>query len=139
MVKMAAWSVLGGAAGMKNVGSLIGGQTRQLEFLECRRGDGRYFFPFLRPEIFRFSSSEAKSPVRVVQFTLKFEQCRCELTKTITGPEGLSIQGGTDEAPELTCEFRKFGDGLHAVFILPGWFSATAWNIYLTELTIDGK
>jgi hypothetical protein len=36
-------------------------------------------------------------------------------------------------------KFGKFGDGRHAVFILPGWFSATARNRYVTELVVRGK
>jgi hypothetical protein len=39
----------------------------------------------------------------------------------------------------MTREFGKFGDRLHAVFILPGWFSATAWNEYLAERVAYGK
>jgi len=109
-VKMVAWSVFGRATGMENGGSILGWQTRQFQVLECGRGDGRYFLPILQLEISYLSISEAKPSVWLVQFTLKFEQCRCELTEKILGPEGLAGQGGTDEVPEMTCEFRKFGD-----------------------------
>jgi hypothetical protein len=93
----------------------------------------------LRLEIAYLSISEAKSSIRLVQFNLKFEEFQCEFPKGRVGPYGLPIRCGSDEAPEVTREFRKFGDGLHAVFILPGWFSATARNEYLTELMVCGK
>ncbi len=102
--------MFGRATGMENGGSILGWQTRQFQVLECGRGDGRYFLPILQLEISYLSISEAKPSVWLVQFTLKFEQCRCELTEKILGPEGLAGQGGTDEVPEMTCEFRKFGD-----------------------------
>jgi len=136
---MVAWSVFGRATGMENGGSILGWQTRQFQVLECGRGDGRYFLAILQLEISYLSISEAKPSVWLVQFTLKFEQCRCEVSKKILGPYGFSICCGWDEGPEVACELRKFGDGLHAVFILPGWFSATAWNRYLTELLVYGK
>jgi hypothetical protein len=85
------------------------------------------------------SGCETEGSVRVVQFTLKFEQCRCELPEGLLGPFGFCIRSGLDEVPEVTGEFRKFGDRLHAVFILPGWFSATAWKKYLAELMGHGK
>jgi hypothetical protein len=133
---MAAWSVFGRAAGMENGGSLIRRQTRQFQILECRGGDGRYFRPLLRVEIPHLSTSEAKTSVWLVEFTLELEQSQREFSKGRVGPYGFP---GPDEALEVTCEFRKFGDGLHAVFILPGWFSATAWNKYLTERIVYGK
>jgi len=65
----------------------------------------------LRLEIPYFSTSQAKTSVWLVQFTLKFEQCRCELTEKVLGPESPAGHGGSDEALEMAREFRKFGDG----------------------------
>jgi hypothetical protein len=84
-------------------------------------------------EIPRLWAGEAETLVWLIQFTLKFEQCGCEFPEGFIGPCGFSIPSGSDEAPEIAGEFGKIGDGLHAVFILPGWFTATAWNRYLTE------
>ena len=128
--------MLGRAAGMENGGSVLGWQTGEFQILECRGGDGRYSLPILWFRISRVGTSEAKISVWLVEFTLEFEQSQCQYSKGRVGPYGFP---GPDEPLKVTCEFRKFGDGLHAVFILPGWFSATAWKKYLAELMGHGK
>jgi hypothetical protein len=64
--------------------------------------------------MFAFSTSEAKTSVWLVKFKLEFEQSQREFSKGCVGPYGFP---SSDEALEVTPEFRKCGDGLHAVFI----------------------
>jgi hypothetical protein len=133
---MAAWSMFRRATRMKNAGSVLGWQTGEFQILECRGGDRRYSLPILWFRISRVGTSEAKTSVWLVEFTVEFEQSQCQYSEGHVGPYGFP---GSDEPLEVTCEVRKFGDGLHAVFILPGWFSATAWKKYLPELMVQGK
>lgn len=120
-MKMAAWAMFRSTAGMKNGGALFRWETGQRQVFECRRWDGGYIFPILRLENTELSIGLGETTVGFVEIALKFKQFQCEFAKDFISPYGLGAWV-SDEVPEATCEFRKIGDGLHAVLFCQAGF-----------------
>lgn len=139
VVKMATWPVLSCAAGMKNSRAIMRREAAQFEILESGGRHCRNLPPVTKPGAFNYSFRLAEPSVGLIVLALERKQPSREPSKDFIRPGAFCLGCGLNQVTKVTRKFGKCGDGSHAVFILPGWFSATARDGYLTEVMNYGK
>src|SRR5437016_3175411 len=87
----------------------------------------------------------AEPPIRGIVRILQREQFQRQLVKPALEGAGVQQLGwhcstcGTHEFAQSRGEIREKGLVTHAVFILPGWFSATARKKYVAAKRIESN
>ena len=129
IVEMAAGAMFGRSAGMENFGALLRRKAGEFQVFECRPwncgniDEMRYFG---RSEFARFTQPS----IRQIMFELEAEEGESQGVEfnILSGSINGFPAGAMDEVVKPYPEVCECSIGSHAVFILPGWFSATAWK-----------
>jgi hypothetical protein len=130
-----------GAAGMKHMGTRRRRQARNLPVLKSGCRQRRNLCPPF-DFFWRCSPGLAKTAINRVVLELK---CKKLVSQLLEAPPAIvqwlgslgagrgrrTLSGAIDKPTQTRSKLLETGLFAHAVFILPGWFSATAWTQYV--------
>jgi len=137
-MKMAAWSLLGCSTGMKSESALLNRQAREFQFLKSSRRHRRDLAPVF-DGLWRGTSSVADFAIGKIVLKLKSEKFKSQGVEHALIGSRRPGSRQNDEIAQPRREFFKAGFCTHAVFIFPGWFSATARKQYVVAFGGNSK
>src|SRR5439155_4209247 len=130
-MKMPAGLLTGCATRVENCGALPVGQAGKVEVLESGRRYCRDLCPMPDRRRSRILCLAKCSIGRIVA-ELECKQLQREAVKMRLLESDRTVAGGIHEFPQPGSQPVEAGIEAHAVFICPGWFSATARKQYVT-------